>query len=43
MRYTPVELPSLVDPTGNRTVDGCVGEYWPILEPYLDRPRGIIW
>ena len=36
MRYTPVELPSLIDLTGNRTVVGCIGEYWPILLPYLD-------
>jgi len=36
MRYTPVELPSLIDQTGNRTVVGCIGEYWPALMPYLD-------
>ena len=36
MRYTPVHLSSLVDPTENSTVVGCIGEYWPILLPYLD-------
>jgi len=36
MRYTPVQVPSLVDQTGNTTVVGCIGEYWPVLQPYLD-------
>jgi len=36
MRYTPVELLSLIDRAGNRTVEGCVGDYWPTLEPHLD-------
>ena len=36
MRYTPVELPSRIDPTGNRTVVGCLNEYWPVLRPHLD-------
>jgi len=32
MRFTPVEVPSAVDQTGNKTVVGCIGEYWPVLE-----------
>jgi len=36
MRYTPVELPSRIDQTGNTTVVGCIGEFWPILLPYVD-------
>ena len=36
MRYSPVELPSNVDQTGNRTVSGCVSEYWPMLALHLD-------
>ena len=36
MRYTAVELTSLVDLTGSTTVVGCIGEYWPVLLPYLD-------
>ena len=36
MRYTPVELPSRIDQTGNTTVVGCIGEFWPVLLPYVD-------
>jgi len=39
MRYTAVQLPSLIDGTGNETVVGCIGEYWPVLLRLLQRCR----